>query len=109
MEKRHHPRFKVNLPVTFTGTVKGTGSVRNLSTSGCWMQCMTDIPCRACLVLKLRLSGEETPLTIHASSARRCHEGGFNVAFLVMDTKEQERLRLYLSRLEAKEQHKDRR
>ena len=109
MEKRNNHRFQVSLPITFTGKDKGSGIVRNLSRGGCQMECMADITSRDSLVMRLTLSPNETPLLIGAASVRRCNEHLFSVAFLVMDTKEQERLRLYLSRLEAKEQHKDRR
>ena len=107
VEKRHNARFQVNLPITFTGSVKGMGIVRNLSKGGCQMDCMADITSRDSLVLHLTLSPEEAPLTIQAASVRRCNEHLFSVAFLVMDMKEQERLRLYLAHLEEKEQHKD--
>jgi hypothetical protein len=107
VEKRHNPRSPVTLPITFTGRVKGMGIARNLSKGGCQMDCMADIRSRDCLVLHVTLTLEQAPLTIEAASVRRCNEHLFNVAFLVMDTKEQERLRLYLAHLEQKEQHKD--
>ncbi len=109
MEKRHSPRFQVNLPITFTGSVKGMGIIRNLSKGGCQMDSMIDITSRDRLVLHVTLTPEEAPLLIQAASVRRCNERLFNVAFLVMDMKEQERLRLYLAHLEEKEQHNDRR
>ena len=71
------------------------------------MDCMADITSRDSLVMHLTLTPEEAPLTIQAASVRRCNEHLFSVAFLVMDMKEQERLRLYLAHLEEKEQHKD--
>ena len=43
---------------------------------------------------------------IEAASVRRYDEHLFSVAFFVMDMKEQERLRLYLSNLQKKEQTK---
>ena len=49
--------------------------------------------------MHLTLTPEEAPLTIEAASVRRCNEHLFSVAFLVMDTKEQERLRAYIARL----------
>ena len=52
--------------------------------------------------MHLTLSPDEAPLIIEAASVRRCDEHLFSVAFLVMDTKEQERLRLYLSKLEER-------
>jgi len=52
--------------------------------------------------LHLTLSLDEAPLTIDAASVRRCNEQLFSVAFLVMDMKEQARLKLYLSSLEKK-------
>jgi PilZ domain len=109
VEKRNNRRFQVNLPITFTftGSVKGMGIARNLSKGGCQMDCMADIMSRGSLVMHLTLSPDEAPLTIEAASVRRCNEHLFSVAFLVMDTKEQERLRLYLSHLEEKKQLED--
>ena len=107
MEKRNHRRFQVNLPIAFTGKEKGLGIVRNLSRGGCQMDSMADITSHDSLLMHLTLSPDETPLTIEAASVRRCNEHLFSVAFLVMDTREQERLRLYLSQLDEKEQLKD--
>jgi hypothetical protein len=59
------------------------------------------------LVMHLTLSPDDAPLTIETASVRRCNEYLFSIAFLVMDTKEQERLHLYLLRLEQREQPMD--
>jgi hypothetical protein len=96
-EKRHNRRFPVALPISFTGKDKGMGIVRNLSRGGCQMECVADLGAQDSLVMHLTLSPDEAPLIIEAASVRRCDEHLFSVAFLVMDTKEQERLRLYLS------------
>ena len=76
------------------------GIVRNLSKGGCQMECTEDITSRDSLVMHLTLSPDEAPLQIQAASVRRCNEHLFSVAFLVMDTTEQQRLRKYLSKLE---------
>lgn len=101
-EKRHNHRFQVSLPITFTGKDKGVGIVRNLSKGGCQMESMAEITSRDSLVLHLTLSPHEAPLLIQAASVRRCNEHVFSVAFLVMDTTEQQRLREYLSQLEQR-------
>ena len=100
MEKRHSQRFPVSLPITFSGSVKGVGMVRNLAKSGCQMESMADIRSCDSLVLHVTLTADEAPLTIEAASVRRCDERLFNVAFLVMETKEQERFSRFLSNLE---------
>jgi hypothetical protein len=97
-EKRHNRRIQVTLPISFIGKEKGIGIVRNLSRGGCQMESMADLPAQNSLIMHLTLSPDEAPLIIEAASVRRCDEHLFSVAFLVMDTKEQERLRLYLSR-----------
>jgi hypothetical protein len=102
VEKRNNRRFQVSLPITFTGKDKGIGIVRNLSKGGCQMECTEDITSRDSLVMYLTLSPHEPPLLIQAASVRRCNEHLFSVAFLVMDTTEQQRLREYLSKLEQK-------
>lgn len=84
------------------GKEQGIGIVRNLSRAGCQMDCMVDLVSQDALSMHLTLSPDEAPLIIEAASVRRCDEHLFSVAFLVMDTKEQERLRLYLSKLEEK-------
>ena len=56
VEKRHSPRFQVNLPITFTGSVKGTGIVRNLSKGGCQMDCMADITSSDSMIMHLTLT-----------------------------------------------------
>jgi hypothetical protein len=102
VEKRNNRRYDVNLPMTFSGSVKGMGMVLNLSKGGCQMDSMADITNRDVLTLHLTLSLDEAPLTIDAASVRRCNERQFSVAFLIMDTKEQARLMIYLASLEKK-------
>jgi hypothetical protein len=58
------------------------------------------------LIMYLTLSPDEAPLIIEAASVRRYDEHLFSVAFLVMDTKEQEKLRLYLSQFEKEQRPK---
>ena len=67
------------------------------------MECMSDLAAQDSLIMHLTLSPDEAPLIIEAASVRRCDEHLFSVAFLVMDTKEQERLRLYLSHFDEKQ------
>lgn len=100
VEKRNNRRYDVKLPLTFSGRVNGMGMVRNLSKGGCQMECLADITNQDVLTLHLTLSLDDAPLTIDAASVRRCTEQLFSVAFLVMDTKEQARLKLYLSSLQ---------
>src|SRR5918996_2074627 len=38
MVSRHHPRFTVQDPLTFTGDRKGTGVMTNLSLGGCQLE-----------------------------------------------------------------------
>jgi hypothetical protein len=106
VEKRNNRRFQVSLPISFTGIEKGIGIVRNLSKGGCQMESTATITARDSLIMHLTLSPDEAPLMIEAASVRRYDEHLFSVAFLVMDMKEQERLRLYLSNLQKKEQTK---
>ena len=101
-EKRHHRRFEVALPISFTGKQKALGIVLDLSKSGCQVECAADIATRESLMLHITLSPDEVPLAIQAASVRRGDDGLFNVAFLVMDINEQERLRQYLSKLEQR-------
>ncbi len=105
-EKRHNRRIQVALPISFMGKEKGIGIVRNLSRGGCQMECMADLAAQDSLIMHLTLSPDEAPLIIEAASVRRCNEHLFSVAFLVMDTKEQERLRLYLSHFDEKQRPK---
>lgn len=106
MEKRNNRRFQVSLPISFTGIEKGIGIVRNLSKGGCQMESTAPIIARDSLIMHLTLSPDEAPLAIEAASVRRYDEHLFSVAFLIMDIKEQERLRVYLSNLQKKEQPK---
>lgn len=106
MEKRNNRRFQVSLPISFPGIEKGMGIVRNLSKGGCQMESTATIISRDSLAMHLTLSPDEAPLIIEAASVRRYNEYLFSVAFLVMDMKEQERLRLYLSNLQKNEQPK---
>ncbi len=104
MEKRNNRRFQVNMPVSFIGTDRGIGLVRNISRGGCQMESMADIPAQDSVIMHLTLSPDEAPLTIEAASVRRFDEHLFSVAFLVMGAKEQDRLRRYLSNLEGKDE-----
>jgi PilZ domain-containing protein len=106
-EKRHHRRFEVGLPISFTGKEKGLGIVRNLSKCGCQMECKGDIASGECLMLHITLSTDEASLVIQVATVRGCDDGLFNIAFLVMEAKEQERLKVYLSNLEQTDTHKD--
>ena len=101
-EKRHNRRIQVTLPISFMGKEKGIGIVRNLSRGGCQMECMADLAAQNSLIMHLTLSPNEAPLIIEAASVRRYDEHLFSVAFLLMDAKEQERLRLYLSNFDEK-------
>jgi c-di-GMP-binding flagellar brake protein YcgR len=105
-EKRHNRRIQVTLPISFMGKDKGIGIVRNLSRGGCQMECMADLAAQDSLIMYLTLSPDEAPLIIEAASVRRYDEHLFSVAFLVMDTKEQEKLRLYLSQFEKEQRPK---
>jgi hypothetical protein len=106
MEKRNNRRYQVSLPISFTGLEKGIGIVRNLSKGGCQMESTAPLIARDSLIMHLTLSPDEAPLIIEAASVRRYDEHLFSVAFLIMDIKEQERLRLYLADLQKKEQPK---
>jgi PilZ domain len=105
-EKRHNRRIQVTLPISFMGKEKGIGIVRNLSRGGCQMECMADLPSQNSLIMHLTLSPDDAPLIIDAASVRRCDEHLFSVAFLVMDTKEQERLRVYLAHFDETQRPK---
>lgn len=106
-EKRHNRRIQVTLPISLIGKEKGIGIVRNLSRGGCQMESMADIVVQEPLIMHLTLSPDEAPVIIEAASVRRCDERLFSVAFLVMDTKEQDRLRLYLSNFDETQRPKD--
>jgi hypothetical protein len=67
---------------------------------------MADLAAQDSLIMYLTLSPDEAPLIIEAASVRRYDEHLFSVAFLVMDTKEQEKLRLYLSQFEKEQRPK---
>jgi hypothetical protein len=71
------------------------------------MECQADIASGECLVLHITVSTDDAPLAIQVASVRECADGLLNIAFLVMDAKEQERLRIYLSHLEQTDTQKN--
>jgi hypothetical protein len=97
--RRKSPRLPVQARVGFAGQREGT--LRNLSMGGCQME--SDNPGHPgdYLLLRVFLPDDPTPLQINSAAVRWSHGKDFGVAFLAVQTQEQERLHRYLTYLQG--------
>jgi hypothetical protein len=96
VEKRLYTRFKVDLPVSFTGDATGTGTVYNLGIGGCKVLSRNGVAQGAILTVHLRVPGASSAITIRAATVRWVMGQDFGLEFLGMQESERERLAEYL-------------
>jgi hypothetical protein len=88
-------RKKVKFPASFIGDAKGTGTVRNLSTSGCKIESPVPVQSEQLLVLRLSIPHEPEPIVIDVAAVRWVSEASFGVEFLKVKASDQRRLEVY--------------
>jgi hypothetical protein len=96
VEKRLYTRFKVDIPVSFTGDATGTGTVYNLGIGGGKIISRTGVAQGAILTLQLRISAPLSPIVIRAAVVRWVMGQEFGLEFLSMQESERERLAQFL-------------
>jgi hypothetical protein len=100
MVVRKHPRFAVQLPVSFsTEEVDADGTVYNLSLGGCRVESDHPMQGGEYVALRLRVSYDESPISIQVAVVRWSVGGEFGLEFLVIAEEEKERLRVVLANL----------
>jgi len=96
MEKRLYTRFKVDVPVSFTGDASGTGAIYNLGMGGCKLFSRTGVAQGAILKLHLSLPAPLSPITIRVAIVRWVMGQEFGSEFLGIQESEGERLAEFL-------------
>ncbi len=101
MDKREFPRFAVELPISFSGTVvAGGGIVSSLSNEGCTVRSDENVHPGTFLVLHIHLSEQYSPLAIELAVVRWSTGREFGLEFLRMASHERRRLLHILISLE---------
>ncbi len=106
MDKRQAPRFKVHLPIVFLGhNLTGEGIVGNLSMEGCVVDSDQTVQRGKSLTLRIFMPDQDAPLVVDRAEVRRSVRGLLVLEFLTIVSEEEERLRLFVSTLEAGPSH----
>jgi hypothetical protein len=96
VEKRLYTRFKVDVPVSFSGHSAGDGTIYNLGVGGCKMLARARMVEGAMLTLRLRLPEQFSTVTIRAATVRWVMGQECGLEFLVMQEPDRERLAKFL-------------
>ncbi len=103
MEKRKTPRFKVHLPILFSGyNVTGEGIVVDFSLGGCSFHSGQKVKRGDFLKLRISIPNQDSPLVVDQTEVRFSGRQLFVLQFLAMQPQEQERLRRFLDTLEKR-------
>ena len=106
MEKRKHPRLVCKYSISFEGVkITGSGTVSNLSLSGCTLQSDTDVHTGAYLELRISPPDHESPIQVGLASVRWVNGQESGLEFINVDTEHRKRLRRLLDTLEAHPSH----
>ncbi len=106
MDKRQAPRFKVHLPIAFLGhNLTGEGIVGNLSMEGCAVGSDQTVQRGKSLTLRISLPDQDAPLVVNRAEVRMSVRWLLVLEFLTIGSEEEERLRRFLSTLEAGQSH----
>lgn len=101
-ERRKHPRFTTNFPVTFTGdTVNGQGSALNVSREGCLVESDTQVEQGAYLAMAIHFPQRLMPLEVELAAVRWVDGRIFGVEFRYMQPDQDESLEKLLSTLQT--------
>ena len=99
MTTRQAQRFKIQLPVDFTGSREGTGTVHDLSISGCRIVSRTPLVVGQSLKLTLYQGEGAQPIVVDPAEVRWSNAWHVGVAFQTADSEEQ--IRALLSKRAA--------
>ena len=103
MDRRLAPRFKVHLPISFSGdSLTGEGIVVNLSVGGCAVESERKVQRWKYLTLRIFLPNQDAPLVVDRAQVRSSHRRQLlPLEFLDMQPEEQARLHRFVSALDA--------
>jgi hypothetical protein len=100
MDSRKNPRIHIECPLSFCAEgpagqviLQDTGTIRNLSWSGCSIQSPTALDKGAYLRMTIALPGHDARVDVDLAKVRWATQHGFGVEFLVLNDREQARLR----------------
>jgi hypothetical protein len=96
MTTRQAQRFKVQLPVDFTGSREGTGTLHDLSIAGCRIVSRTPLDVGQSLKLTLYQGEGAQPIVVEAAEVRWSNAWHVGVVFQTASAEEQ--IRSLLSR-----------
>jgi len=107
MNRRLAPRFRVHLPISFSGdSLTGEGIVVNLSLGGCAVESEQKVQRWKYLTLRIFLPDQGAPLVVDRAQVRSSHKRQLlPLEFLDMQPEEQARLRRFVSTLETQPSH----
>jgi len=102
MERRKHPRFKVDLPVRFSKEHwSAQGRVIDISLGGCRVNSKAAVFTGDCLSMEISLPDSQPELTVELAVVRWSIGQQFGVEFVRMWPDEQSRLDQFAQRLAA--------
>jgi len=107
MDRRLAPRFKVHLPISFSGdSLTGEGIVVSLSLGGCTIESEQKVQRWKYLTLRIFMPDQDAPLVVDRAQVRSSRRRRLLVLeFLAMQPEEQARLRRVVSTLETGPSH----
>ncbi|MGH7227681.1 MAG: PilZ domain-containing protein [Nitrospiraceae bacterium] len=98
MERRRDPRYDVQLPVSFNGDRKGSGTIVDLSVNGCLIVSSVRVKPGDHLSLWLSLPQDAVPILIEGAEVRWSADERFGLCFQTLEPQAQIRLSHYLKR-----------
>lgn len=102
MDRRKHPRFDFQFPVSFSGTgVNGAGIALNISEEGCLIQSDQCPKEGEYLELSLNLPDRDAPLTVDSAAVRWVTGRTCGLQFLYMSTDTYDRLHNFMADIQA--------
>ncbi len=106
MEHRKHRRYRFLCEIRFPGKEESVAStVRDLSTGGCKVVSEASLYIGMYLALEICPLGQEATLKIDQAAVRWAREEEFGLEFISMWPEAEERLRCFVSTLEAWQSH----
>ena len=108
-ERRGYPRFRVQFPISFSGDdIAGEGAVIDISKRGWKVTVATSsqsVRQGMCLKLRLSLPDQAPSMDVKLAAVRWAKGREFGLEFLMIGSEEEERLRRFVSTLEAGPSH----
>ena len=106
MEQRKHRRYLFLCKIWFPGKEESVeGIVSNLAVGGCRVASEASVYIAMYLELQICLPGQEATLNVDQAAVRWAREEEFGLEFISMWPEAEERLRCFVSTLEAWQSH----